>query len=89
MAKGSERPRAGERVLALAKFLFERLSLRPAPDQVRDCFSATPRLTRETRGLSYLRAGAAGFALARAVSRRKIVSPSFIRSRRSRAIVSR
>src|SRR5438094_10582117 len=37
----------------------------------------------------YLRTESFGFGLARAVSRRKIVSPSFIRSRRSRAIVSR
>ena len=37
----------------------------------------------------YLRTGAAGFVFARAVSRRKIVSPSFIKSSRSRAIVSR
>src|SRR4029077_13816973 len=39
--------------------------------------------------ISYLRAGAADFVFARAVSKRKIVSPSFIKSSRSRAIVSK
>src|SRR5439155_8648568 len=44
---------------------------------------------RGERLYAYLRVGATGFAFASAVSRRKIVSPSFIRSSRSRAIVSR
>ena len=43
--------RAGERVLAIAKFLVGFSTLAARASRIKDCFGATPKPARETRAL--------------------------------------
>src|SRR4051794_23066282 len=80
----SQRVAHASRVLASASsrsrtFFLQRSSSEPAKIKQR-LFRRNAETSTRTCALPYLRTGATGFALARAVSRRKIVSPSFIKS---------
>src|SRR3954453_3878637 len=84
----SQRVAHASRVLVSAS-RRNNLLLNPKTDKTKFAIARTRSPARATRALSYLCAGATGFAFGCADSRRKIVSPSFIKSSRSRAIVSR